>query len=183
MLWRLPHELLLSIIVALALIAAILWELPHPQTARGISREQERTATSSEPQTRAEESVSVLGIHPGEWGLIIATFLLWVATAKLVKAAEDTAQRQLRAYIFLEDAKVRQEGENYIIHYRITNFGQTPAHKIRLYYRALALDWNDGAPAIPLARDEDLSILGSTAPGRDRLKAKSPAKAMFPRVT
>jgi hypothetical protein len=38
--------------------------------------------------------------------LFIATWLLWLATKKLVLGAENTAERQLRAHVYFKDAKV-----------------------------------------------------------------------------
>lgn len=42
-------------------------------------------------------------------GLFVATWLLWEATKKLVQGAELTAERQLRAYVYLKEAKAEEE--------------------------------------------------------------------------
>lgn len=64
--------------------------------------------------------------------LAIATFFLWWATRALVKGAEDTAQRQLRAYVFVAFADLRNVGVGgpMIGTVRIVNNGQTPAYKL-----------------------------------------------------
>jgi hypothetical protein len=62
----------------------------------------------------------------------IATWLLWRATQALVKGAEATAKRQLRAYVLLESAKIKHVavGEKPKATVKIKNFGQTPAYQL-----------------------------------------------------
>ncbi len=77
--------------------------------------------------------------HPTEWllslfnsCLVLYTYRLWNATNGLRESAEDTAQRQLRAYvsciskelIFLSQTVLRAEVE-------FRNTGQTPSHNFR----------------------------------------------------
>src|SRR5258706_6905725 len=70
--------------------------------------------------------------------LAFATAFLWGATRQLVKGADDTAKRQLRAYVFVDSVNVANvvEGsgppESRVI---IKNFGQTPA------YQVTCVDW------------------------------------------
>ncbi len=60
------------------------------------------------------------------------TFRLWRATGKLVVGAENTAERQLRAYILHNnDEEMEHNGGRIKVTVRIKNFGQTPAHKLR----------------------------------------------------
>jgi hypothetical protein len=56
------------------------------------------------------------------------TIGLWFATRRLVRGAENTAERQLRAYIFVSDSS-RVGGPSPAPEFRIVvkNFGQTPA--------------------------------------------------------
>lgn len=56
------------------------------------------------------------------------TIGLWFATRRLVRGAENTAERQLRAYIFVSDSS-RLGGPSPAPEFRIVvkNFGQTPA--------------------------------------------------------
>lgn len=62
------------------------------------------------------------------------TFRLWKATGKLVVGAENTAERQLRAYILHNnDEEMDHNGGRIKVTVRIKNFGQTPAHKLRCW--------------------------------------------------
>ena len=62
-------------------------------------------------------------------GLFIATYFLWRATKNLVKGAEETAERQLRAYIFLDGAVCTATAPAPAFVMTFKNFGQTPAKK------------------------------------------------------
>ena len=73
--------------------------------------------------------------------LLIAIFtgLLWYTTHRLVKGAEDTAQKQLRAYLAVSEAKIVEipdnqptYKENYVF-IKVKNFGQTPATAIKYW--------------------------------------------------
>ena len=98
--------------------------------------------------------------------LFIATWLLWLATKKLVLGAENTAERQLRAHVYFKDAKVEYTSDTWKINYRIDNFGQTPAHNVRLLSVAEVVDWTDGKPSkIPIP--DRVETLGSMAPHGD----------------
>jgi hypothetical protein len=96
--------------------------------------------------------------------LFFATWLLWQATKNLVMGAEQTAERQLRAYVYFKETKV--DFAAWKIAYRIDNFGQTPAHKVRLLTIAKVVDWVDGKPAaIPIP--DRVETIGSMAPNGD----------------
>ncbi len=75
----------------------------------------------------------LLGMKPGEWLLSAATFGLWYATWKLVKGSEKTAERQLRAYIFVGANKAPSLEVNDIpeLELFVKNVGQTPAHRVQ----------------------------------------------------
>jgi hypothetical protein len=67
--------------------------------------------------------------------LVIATVSLYVATKNLVESADDTSQRQLRAYIGLHGGETtiypfEQGGFAFIAHVEFRNYGQTPAHDL-----------------------------------------------------
>lgn len=73
----------------------------------------------------------------GLTGLVAAaTILLWLATKDLVKGAERTAERQLRAYLTVRQGKIKEEevvgGWWLEWQPQITNVGQTPAYDVRL---------------------------------------------------
>jgi hypothetical protein len=60
----------------------------------------------------------------------IATWLLWRATKRLVEGAEDTAQRQLRAYLCAVGCRMKkfEVGKEVVATVTIENTGQTPAY-------------------------------------------------------
>jgi hypothetical protein len=72
--------------------------------------------------------------------LVIVTFLLfgatialWWSTRRLVRGAEQTAERQLRAYVFPIEAGLKKLNIGNVPEYRviIKNTGQTPAYMVR----------------------------------------------------
>jgi hypothetical protein len=62
----------------------------------------------------------------------IATWKLWRSTDALVKGAEETSERQLRAYVFAVAGRVRRFAVNepVEIEVRFENTGQTPAYGV-----------------------------------------------------
>lgn len=77
-----------------------------------------------------------------------------------------SAKRQLRAYVHLDNAWYEQtDATNWGVTYRIKNFGQTPAYKVKVLEAAKVVDWNNGKPAVPIAT-EGFS-LGVMGPGGD----------------
>jgi hypothetical protein len=71
-----------------------------------------------------------------------ATLALWNATAKLVKGAESTAERQLRAYVGVADDKVDAIAPNHkpVVKLEFKNFGQTPAHRVVIWTEVVAME-------------------------------------------
>jgi hypothetical protein len=64
--------------------------------------------------------------------LAVATFLLWQATCHLVNDARDTAERQLRAYVYVTfiDTELRQNPDGssvFAVNPSMKVFGITPA--------------------------------------------------------
>jgi hypothetical protein len=86
------------------------------------------------------------GLHevkPGEWLtfaatvlLFVATLGLWLATVRLVRGSEKTAERQLRAYVGITEATVSDFAVGQILRVSMTikNSGQTPAYKVTQHY-------------------------------------------------
>ena len=70
----LPRELLLALIISLAIVVVTEW-----------------------PFSIQTPEHAILGVKPGEWLIAIATGMLWAPTTQLVKGADRTAERQLRA--------------------------------------------------------------------------------------
>jgi len=99
-------------------------------------------------------------------GLVAYTGVLSHATRKLVRDAKDTAKRQLRAYVFIENAWLKQVAGHsaWEITYRVKNFGQTPASRVVVTDKGVAVDQVDGWT---LPKPENASNLGSLAPSVD----------------
>jgi hypothetical protein len=84
-----------------------------------------------------------------------ATFLLWRDTRRLATGAEETAERQLRAYVIVDACRAvaiedGSPGESHtpitvpkrvvaIVEYK--NSGQTPAYQVRVDAEAEIMDW------------------------------------------
>lgn len=109
----------------------------------------------------------LLGVKYGEWLLFAATAVLALSTWLLVKGAEKNAERQLRAYVYVEKTKFTFDNGtwDWAHSYQIKNFGQTPAHHVRVVSRSEVVDWSDGHPQIP--KPTDALSLGSMAPYGD----------------
>jgi hypothetical protein len=89
----------------------------------------------------------------------MATWFLWRATRDLVRGAEETAERQLRAHVFIDGGsiqiitrdrrRVHPELPNpqmplYIqVHTVIKNYGQTPAYKFKVWRKLGIRDPNN----------------------------------------
>jgi hypothetical protein len=97
--------------------------------------------------------------------LAVGTLFLWVATRRLVKGADRTAEQQLRAYVFVENAWAKRVGpqDTWEIRYRFRNTGVTPSHETKISEIAAIVDWP--MAQIPEPRDE--SHFGSIAPNGD----------------
>jgi hypothetical protein len=68
--------------------------------------------------------------------LAVATGFLWWATRALVVGAEETAQRQLRAYVCVDGVELRNFGtsKGVEIAIRFKNVGLTPAYEVKNRY-------------------------------------------------
>ena len=111
------------------------------------------------------EHTEFLGVNLGEWLLFFATVGLVVATRQLVKSADQTAKRQLRAYVYLENAKFVVSGAACKITLRVKNYGQTPAHNVVLDNLSVCVPWNGGNTVLPTSTRR--TQLGSMAPNGD----------------
>ena len=101
----------------------------------------------------------------------MSTIGLWLSTNALWKAGERqqahfvrTAERELRAYVYVEKTNIKFQG-GWNIEYRLKNFGETPAHNVRLISIAKVVDWNGGNPEIPVPNH--VETVGSMAPNGD----------------
>lgn len=110
-------------------------------TAEHSPAPQENKAGQPQRQNGSEHAseTTILSIKPGEWLIGIITWMLWYATFKLVRGADRTAERQLRAYISVETgANLRQSRRRKtIFEFRpvVRNNGTTPANNVRIVSR------------------------------------------------
>lgn len=77
-----------------------------------------------------------------------ATDRLWTAGEKQLAHSEDTAKRQLRAYMGISDYEIKALGENFedpndgVIMIAMQNFGETPAIGVTSVISVGYADWN-----------------------------------------
>jgi hypothetical protein len=87
------------------------------------------------------------------------------AMKALSYTAKETAERQLRAYIFIENAWIKQVAGNHAwkIRYKLKNSGQTPASKVTVIdvAQGVAMPFSD----LPFPRDS--TYFGAMAPNGD----------------
>ncbi len=92
------------------------------------------------------------------------TFFVFLATRSLVRSSEKASARQLRAYLYVSEAKFRVPRS---VFYIIKNFGLTPAYNVKVQHVGELIAWNDGDPVIPSLENGTELNLGSMAPNGD----------------
>jgi hypothetical protein len=101
--------------------------------------------------------------------LVAATIMLYRAGEKQLRHAETTAQRELRAYVTITQAKpgFDMAGDLTAV-IQITNCGQTPAYNVSATRDIQVLDWqnpefppitNERTPRFTLGKDQPMAIL------------------------
>ncbi|GJE62609.1 hypothetical protein [Methylobacterium trifolii] len=91
----------------------------------------------------------------------IATVFLWLATRALVRGADQTAERQLRAYLLIDGSGLFIENGIASFKMRITNAGQTPANNISVRcFAGIGMDEN----SVALTEGEGAENIGSVGP-------------------
>jgi hypothetical protein len=159
--WSIPRELLWAIIGSLAICVIVLWPTKYPysqapkidtqqESAKGIGggNEAKHTPTGlKEPAgdedkrdgSKHAQDAEIWGVKRGEWLLFLATLGLWYATWRLVRGADKTAERQLRAYVHVGEFGWKafrrtgapwgpDTGWGFWLPYE--NFGATPARDV-----------------------------------------------------
>lgn len=100
--------------------------------------------------------------------LFLATILLYRATREVVKRAEDTAMKQLRAYVNVSSARISNVANVKQIELKSRNYGRTPATKIivRYDFSVGKLNWESAITLEPTmyARKIEHGVMGPTAP-------------------
>jgi hypothetical protein len=132
-------------IIAAALATVALWVLgSSPSFESCIQEKQTQGANSHLPDYFAalpvclgsfvhkyrDELVAVFTIV-----LALSTIYLWFATGDLVRGAERTAKRQLRAYVGVDEVSITgvERDKKPMIYVRIKNYGQTPAYSVKYW--------------------------------------------------
>jgi hypothetical protein len=100
------------------------------------------------------------------------TWKLWRSTKDLVEEGNETARRELRAYVALREASIHNFAvdEKPEIHLKLTNYGRTPAYRLRV-----TLDTNIRPDAGELPTLQEVTqAAGHLAPGADFQSLKTP---------
>ena len=131
--WSVPRELLWALLGAQTIAIIALWPTYYPygqapkvytqhQAKNGVdggNPSEQSPAAQVNPRSERDgerggenaAEISILGIKPGEWLLSIVTLMLWGATVGLVRGADKTAERQLRAYISIATGQGWRQGQ------------------------------------------------------------------------
>lgn len=101
--------------------------------------------------------------------LIMGTAVLLVTIIYSIRSyrlSANTAERQLRAYLFVEDVRRwrRKVGDPWMIELKIKNFGQTPAYRVTLVIETQFIDASAEKSFVPPAPTYEVSVT-DLAPG------------------
>jgi hypothetical protein len=112
--------------------------------------EEERREQADERREKADSDWWLVG-YTGALAaatilLAIMTGMLWFATKRLVEGAENTAKRQLRAYVSAIDGECIVKDSAVVATLKIKNSGQTPAYNLRVWDHA---ELSDEPPQVP----------------------------------
>jgi hypothetical protein len=194
-------EFLIAICGALAIAVISLWPSPPYQTSQGPQIEAKQKANGGhesqddreQPKTPVTSGRNDNASHGGEeaseyWTLlgrrlkitdtllVLFTFTLWWSTRGLVNGAEETARRELRAYVFVAQTKIIDpDGPDPLGEIMINNFGKTPAYDVSFAVIFRGFNPNDGRIFEPPKFDKDSSrfVLGPGQPGVKNMPLKT----------
>ncbi len=190
--WSVPRELLWALIGSQAIVIIALWPTHYPygqspkihpqqQTENGVSGTDPADHRPSAQINLGRENpteISIFGIKPGEWLLSIVTLMLWGATVGLVRSADRTAERQLRAYFDLRSANVEnfEQGKVPKVVLGFKNVGQTPAIEVVLQMSIQVRDSGNEPPEVDLTvfPDGSKSTIGRGGSLNSRLEMSEP---------
>jgi hypothetical protein len=90
-------------------------------------------------------ALATIAIASFNWTLWQSTEKLWIAGEKQRKLAEETAERQLRAYVFIDGGSIQirrtEKGRIFLTGYvEFKKFGQTPAYNVNQWVRMEIFD-------------------------------------------
>ncbi len=118
--------------------------------------------------------------------IAIFTLALWLSTASLVIGADEDSRRKLRAYVCIDDVSVfsaTEDGRRAMVpgyskdapplvgfhlgwEASFKNFGDTPAHDLRVQSDCELVDWpikETYVPNIKVTEDASIEVIGPTA--------------------
>src|SRR5262249_51673089 len=171
---------LIVIVIVMIAFGGIAWLGYSFPTQRQTQQEQSETDRPASPKTvlRAgfvrlvtfirefrEEIVAVGTVFIALFTVILAfaTAFLYFATRDLVEGAEDTAKRQLRAYVFLDQMTIADPMGTPKISIRIKNYGSTPAYGVVFWSEGVLREYPLTSPLIrSRAEDSPVSDIGPT---------------------
>lgn len=87
------------------------------------------------------------------------------AAIKSSDVAEDTAMRQLRAYIAVSDCSKQSIGPNWTVRYTLENVGKTPAFNVCVRATACVRPYEMGAPLPTFSLPIERTLFGTLFPG------------------
>jgi hypothetical protein len=143
------------VLVAFVIFSVIAQAQPQGSPAAPIATEQPAVdkapaVATTEAATRTAADANAVGWwEKGEWWLVIATWVLafvslgvaifaarlWKTTTALLKETQDTARKELRAYVALDEIFFSEADDTAAgVHkLRIRNYGQTPAYRLSIW--------------------------------------------------
>jgi len=193
--WSVPRELLWAIIGTLTIFVIALWPsyYPYSQTPQvqtqhktengvgGDNPSKHESAAQIDPSSpeKGERSgehaseLTILGIKPNEWLLSIVTLMLWGATVGLVRGGDKTAERQLRAYVFVKNGRMdRLQGSILRADISLENGGQTPAYDLIYKGRVFIVPPETLGEIGPFS--EEMVVIGPRSPSPIQITGRVP---------
>lgn len=101
-----------------------------------------------------------------DWLLVACNIFLVGFVFVQIRDSRKSSERQLRAYVYIEKTRIEKGPKEWKVKFTIKNFGQTPAHRVRIKYDILTVDWNEAGTAVPVPSEPSLA-LGSMGPVTD----------------
>jgi hypothetical protein len=145
-----------------------------PEEAQRETEDRDEKATNDRRLIFATAALAFVTV-----GLVAYTGVLSHATRQLVRDAKNTAERELRAYVFIENAWAKSvyigETKNFPqwgvrdVTYIIKNTGHTPAHKVRVFAKAEVTMFPIIIPVV-----SEFDYYGTLAPNGDFIECEIP---------
>lgn len=105
----------------------------------------------------------------------VVTLLLWLATRGLVRGADETAKRELRAYVFIHSARLRHlDTDPLSVIVELKNTGKTPAYNVRVRGHGAIAESGENLPPLTEQPEINNGHLGPDAPTSIRIPPPPP---------